>query len=84
MERKLESRAVKQALVKAGFTGVTVTHGTGTAHCWLEIGVNCDDNREAWNRTDREVIRIAMQVTGRHGDYDGRISVHTHQAVAAC
>ena len=74
MERALETKAVKQALIKAGFAGISVRHGTGTAWGWLEIGVNKRDGN--YDRTDSECVRIAQAITGRHGDYDGNILVN--------
>ncbi|MHA1262904.1 MAG: hypothetical protein ACTSSA_12570 [Candidatus Freyarchaeota archaeon] len=40
---------------------------------WICVGncPACERNRELRNR----VIRIAQEVTGRHGDYDGEIQV---------
>lgn len=69
-----ETKAVKDALKKAGFTNVRVGHGTGTAWGWLHI--HCSPKPgQTYQRTDREVIRIAQAVTGRRGDYDGNINV---------
>ena len=86
-----ESRAVKTALIEAGYTGVHVTHGKGTAWSWLHIDVQaqgpgsecycaevleerfCGSCREKRNSADSAVTQIAQRVTGRHGDYDGRI-----------
>jgi len=69
-----ETKAVKAALIKAGFTNVRVGHGTGTAWGWLHI--HCDPKpSQNFQRKDREVVRIAQAVTGRHGDYDGQINV---------
>ena len=72
MERKLETKIVKRALIQAGFTGVRVGHGVGTSHGWLYCHIN---QRGDFARTDREVVAIAQAVTGRHGDYDGNINV---------
>ena len=86
-----ETKAVKEALVKAGYSGVKVGHGTGTAWGWLRLKVQVttpagcfchtlDTGRrcipcQAVHRTAYDTtIRIAQQVTGRHGDYDGRIN----------
>ena len=69
-----ETKAVKEALVKAGFPNVRVGHGTGTAWGWLEI--RCDAKPDQSYQDKRvEAIRIAKDVTGRHGDYDGDILV---------
>jgi len=62
-----ETRAVKAALTAAGIQFRRVFHGTGTACTWLKIaGID-------WDQRDR-VIRIAQEVTGRTGEYDGRIN----------
>jgi len=70
-----ETKAVKDALIKAGFPNVRVGHGRGTAWGWLEIhcagkpGQSLQDKRV-------EAIRIAKTVTGRSGEYDGEILVY--------
>lgn len=72
---RAETKAVKEALIKAGFRNVRVGHGTGTAWAWLDI--HCDPKpRQSWREKRNEVLRIAKRVTGRHGDYDGDIAVH--------
>ena len=40
MERKQETKIVKQALAKAGFLNVKATHGAGTAWGWLTVNVS--------------------------------------------
>jgi len=74
MERVAETKAVKTALIKAGYVGVRVSHGTGTARSWLHI--ICDE-LPSQTRQDKyaEVEHIAQQVTGRSGDYGGRIQI---------
>lgn len=74
MERLLETKTVKRALIQAGYAGVRVGHGTGTARGWLHI--KCDErpNRDFQSKLG-DVERIAQQVTGRRGDYGGRINV---------
>jgi len=70
-----ESKAVKDALLKAGFANVRVGHDRGTAWAWLKI--HCDGKPEQSFQDKRaEVLQIAKAVTGRHGDYDGEISVY--------
>ena len=74
MERLAETKAVKVALIKSGYTGVRVGHGTGTAWGWLHI--KCDEKQnQDWQDKNRDVENIAQQVTGRHGDYGGRINI---------
>lgn len=71
-----ETKAVKAALVKAGYRNVRVGHGTGTAWAWLDI--HCDPKPgQLWRKKRDAVLRIAKQVTGRHGDYNGDIMVHS-------
>jgi hypothetical protein len=70
-----ETKAVKDALIQAGFTNVKVGHGTGTAWGWLII--HCDNKPgQSYEAKRLEVLGIAKAVTGRHGDYDGDINVH--------
>jgi len=70
-----ETKAVKDALLKAGFTNVRVGHGRGTAWGWLEI--SCDAKPgQSYQDKRTEVIRLAKAVTGRHGDYDGEILIY--------
>ena len=72
---RAETKAVKDALIKAGFTNVKVGHGSGTAWGWLDI--YCDAKpKQSYQDKRVEVILIAKGITGRHGDYNGEISVH--------
>ena len=74
MERIAETKAVKAALITSGYTGVKVGHGTGTAWGWLHIECN-EKLGQDWQDKYTDVERIAQQVSGRHGDYGGRISI---------
>ncbi len=74
IERKQETKLVKDALCEAGYKNISVRHATGTAWGWLEIRVGntlpgMDSNR-------RHIIGITQRVTGRHGEYDGCINVN--------
>jgi len=77
-----ETRAVKKALIEAGIPVKKVGHGRGTAWAWLEIYLEPSDIGRGWYRGEilewhrDEVIRIAQEVTGRHGDYNGEINVY--------
>lgn len=74
MERLTETREVKRALVKSGYTGVKVGHGTGTAWGWLHI--KCDEKEgQTWQDKYAAVEVIAQEVSGRRGDYGGRINI---------
>lgn len=80
MDRKLETKLVKQALIKAGYTGVTVGHGVGTSWGWLHIGVDTTIGFGVdYSKTMDAVERIAQRVTGRHGEWGGCINVTVHQ-----
>ena len=70
-----ETKAVKDALLNAGFTNVKVGHGRGTAWAWLKIHCSLQPGKSFQDQRV-EVIRIAKSVTGRHGDYDGEINVY--------
>ncbi len=59
MDRREETKAVKGALVRAGYTGVRVTHGNGTAWGWLHVWA--DGLRFA----DTEARRLIQEATGR-------------------
>jgi hypothetical protein len=63
-------------------------HERGTAWGWLEINIGDPRMRNGlkappfeYQYTEEEqalhnkVLKIAQEVTGRHGDYDGRISL---------
>jgi hypothetical protein len=86
-DHKSETRAVKEALRKAGIEA-EVGHGRGTAWGWLEINIGDPRMRnglkpppfeyqysEEEQALHNKVLKIAQEVTGRHGDYDGRISL---------
>ena len=68
MERKAETKAVKKALLDAGIKA-RVRHGSGTSWGWLHIWID-----PSLNMGDK-AVKIAQQVTGRHGEYDGCINV---------
>lgn len=78
---------MKEALKKAGIEA-EVAHGRGTAWGWLEINIGDPRMRNGlkpppfeYQYTEEEqalhnkVLKIAQEVTGRHGDYDGNISL---------
>lgn len=84
-----ETKAVKAALKAAGINA-DVGHGKGTAWAWLEINVgksphkphdprdpSCSFCDRRHNELVKNVIRIAQEVTGRHGDNGGQILVLT-------
>jgi len=74
LARKDEARAVKRELAKYGIEA-SVTHGTGTSRSWLYIHTKkYPANLKDFQKRDKFVTKIAQQVTGRKGDYDGRIS----------
>ncbi len=77
MTAKEETKAVKQALAKAGIVA-RVGHGTGTAAWWLHI-IPQYTTGEDWRELTNRCIRIAQAVTGRRGDYDGQINVYLGQ-----
>lgn len=70
-----ESKAVKAALVEAGYTNVSVGHGTGTAWSWLSIHAK---EKPGQSQQDKrlDILCIAQRITGRHGEYSGEINVH--------
>jgi len=86
-DHKSETKAVKDALKKAGIEA-EVKHGRGTAWGWLEINIGDPGLRNGlrqgpfgYQYTDEErllhdtVLKIAKEVTGRRGDYNGEILV---------
>ena len=99
-DRKLETRAVKDALLKVGIKA-RVGHGHGTAWGWLHVYVgsnpyphlckrhgdghfsdSCCSPEDClackWYGTiPTQALKTAMEVTGRHGEYDGRINILT-------
>ncbi len=97
MDRKLETAAVKRALIDAGFdrNEIRVTHGKGTAWGWLTVhgriqhkpdcscvirGLGTRETGEScallWHNIEHRLIEITQRVTGRHGEFDGRIGVN--------
>jgi hypothetical protein len=85
-----ETKAVRDALARAGINA-KVGHGTGTAWGWLEINIGTNPfahsseeyshNRQEcpaclWSdQTRSQVLKLAKEVTGRSGQYDGDILV---------
>lgn len=80
-----ETKAVKQALKKAGIPFLSVRHGSGTSWGWLKINIGPDPDNEnltypgEWRKRIDDVLRIAHEITGRHGEYDGQINVLTQE-----
>jgi hypothetical protein len=85
IDRKTETKIVKDALKKAGISA-KVTHGKGTAWGWMDINLGDPGKRNGVNPETRmytqeeqdyqnKALKIAQAVTGRRGDYDGRISI---------
>lgn len=74
--KKDEVRVVKKALAQYGITA-SVKHGTGTASGWLKIKpIKYPSNLNDWRKRDRFITKVAMDVTGRKGKYDGNINVN--------
>ncbi len=70
--RRQETAKVKHALREAGLPVRRVVHGTGAAWCWLDITLGA----KGWTyERMRQTVDIAQRVTGRSGDYDGKINV---------
>ena len=67
----LETKAVKKALKEAGLPFSSVGHSTGTAWAWLEIKTGQTVSFE----TRETILRVVQEVTGRRGDYNGKILV---------
>lgn len=70
--RREETKAVKAALRRAHIPFLRVRHGTGTAWGWLHIKVP----GETPYPLQRKAVKVIQAVTGRHGDYDGKIMVY--------
>lgn len=70
LDKRTETKMVRAALIKANFRVRKVGHGTGTASGWLKIYLHPDE----WPR-EREATFLVQNLTGRHGEYDGRIIV---------
>jgi len=70
MNRRDETAIVKAALKSAGLSVKSVSHGTGTACGWLKITL-----AEGTQDQHEQALAVAQAVTGRTGDYDGRINV---------
>ncbi len=86
---KEETKDVKKALADVGIKA-KVTHGRGTAWGWLHINIGDPKERNGLIKREesfgyqyteeelelhRKVLKIAQDVTGRHGEYDGEITV---------
>jgi DNA repair protein RadC len=84
---KEETAAVKAALKAAGINA-EVGHGTGTAWAWLEINVgkgphvhdigdhrSCNFCDRRWEQIVHRALKIALEVTGRTGPYNGEINI---------
>ena len=76
VDHRTETRKVKEALTQAGIK-CRVSHGTGTASPWLHITIQEQEHPTATRALEGKVIKIAQSVTGRRGQSDGRINVHS-------
>ena len=71
-----ETKLIKAVLKKAGFEKATVTRGKGTSRDWIHINLKLSKLGTAeWQRIRDDVSALAQRVTGRSGDYHGRINV---------
>jgi hypothetical protein len=90
MDRKQETKIVKDALLKAGYSDIKVGHGHGTAWGWLHASMTANrpdecrcKHEDSWLCTACQDIRrkannLIMDVTGRHGEYDGNTNVSVY------
>lgn len=89
IDRKTETKIVKDALKKAGIIA-KVTHGKGTAWGWMDINLGDPAKRNGVNPETRmytqeeqdlqsKSLKIAQSVTGRSGEYDGKICILTQE-----
>lgn len=89
MDRKEETKIVKKALKNEGIKA-SVTHGKGTGWGWIEVNLGDPTERNGvekhpngwstrYTSTETElhekVIKLVQDVTGRHGEYNGNISL---------
>lgn len=89
MDRRDETRIVKKALKQEGIKA-KVSHGNGTGYGWIEVnlgdpvernGIEKHPNGWSTRYTTTEmglhekVIKLVQDVTGRHGKYNGNISL---------
>lgn len=88
---KEETKAVKKALADAGIGAkVTHGRGTAWGWLHINIGspkernglkLESSDCQHAYQYTEeelafhRKVLKIAQEITGRHGEYDGEIII---------
>ena len=75
IERRKETRIVKQAMKDAGYTGIRVRHGTGTAWGWIDVHADRDETRK-YSDQRNQLIQVVQEATGRHGDYHGNIGIY--------
>lgn len=89
IDRKTETKIVKDALKKAGIIA-KVTHGKGTAWGWIIINIGDATKRNGLTKDGRrytqeeqtlqdKVIKIAQAVTGRSGEYHGNINIRAQE-----
>lgn len=87
MDRKTETKIIKDALKKAGIDA-KIRHGKGTAWGWIDIFIGDPKKRNGLHPAPRDnqytddeiefqnrIVRLVQKVTGRHGEYDGNICV---------
>jgi len=89
MSRREETNIVKMALKEAGIIA-RVSHGNGTGYGWIEVNIGDPAERggvekhpNGWStkyttsemELHEKVIKLVQDVTGRHGEYNGNISL---------
>jgi len=72
-DRRAETIAAKKALKEAGYTGIRVAHGRGTAWGWLDVTVDRRDGGigpHKWHEEYDRILGIVAEATGRTDGYD--------------
>ena len=77
MTPREQTKAIKSALVKAGYTHPRVRHGTARYPAWLDIEVSVPEPFSHQWRADHHnrIGKIVRSVTGEHGDPVGQVSI---------
>ena len=73
IDRWTEIKMVKDALAAAGIEA-KVRHGMGTACEWLHIKIPRQGSPDETQALGALTVLITQEITGRHGEYAGRIN----------
>jgi len=82
LTRRQETAAVRRALKEAGYQGIEVRQGQGTAWGWIQVTVTKTQGAD-WRTMNDEVRNIVIEATQRDTEYTkNQVAIHFHREEA--